>query len=277
MKYKMLCTDLDGTFLNKRGLVESDSLKAIEKVAKAGIEFVVVTGRVFAGIPTEILECPYVRYIICSNGACIYDKKSGKTLNQYLSHDSLEKIKSVLSEFDHILCAHDNGREHIDATNYENRKLYHINEMFEYYFSIVGDLDENFPIWFSDSDLKIEMLTAFFKNSEDRLNCAERLSQIDDVYVTSSFPQNIEFFSSKATKGEAVKKLAEILGIETNEIIAIGDSDNDVPMLEFSALGLAVSNANERAKAAADYIICSNEENSLLYTYVNFIETEELK
>ena len=83
--------------------------------------------------------------------------------------------------------------------------------------------------------------------------------------------KNLEIFNKIATKGYGVEQLCSMLGISRQEMITVGDSDNDVTMLEAAGLGLAVKNAALSTKNAADKIICSNDENILCCILENIL------
>ena len=271
MKYRMVCTDLDGTFLNKRSEVTRENLEAVEKMAKAGIEFVPVTGRILGGIPPELMESEYIRYIICSNGACIYDKKTKQEIITPLDRATLDRILDTVSEYSHISSVHYGSRERIDATKYAECDKYNVNKVYQLYYSYVADFNENFSEWIRTVDGGVKMFTAFFEREADKLECKARLSSIDSVHVTSSFPENIEFFNKDATKGCAITRLTDMLGISLDEVIAVGDSENDLSMLEVAGLALAVENATDEVKKSSDEIICSNADNTAKYVWEHFV------
>ena len=78
-------------------------------------------------------------------------------------------------------------------------------------------------------------------------------------------------FSSKVNKGKMLKKVAEYCNIKREEIIAIGDWDNDIPMLKYAGLGIAMDNGSKATKEAADYITKSNVEDGVAYALEKFI------
>jgi hydroxymethylpyrimidine pyrophosphatase-like HAD family hydrolase len=98
------------------------------------------------------------------------------------------------------------------------------------------------------------------------------LLALGDVKIAASEKYNIEIYHKSAGKGRALYPLAEFLGCDISEIIAVGDSKNDVEMVEEAGLGLAMSNSMEELKAIADEIICSNEEHAAKYILENYIK-----
>ena len=86
------------------------------------------------------------------------------------------------------------------------------------------------------------------------------LAEIPEVLVTSSLPNNLEINAVGADKGGALLRLAELLGIRREETMAFGDGENDMSMLRMAGLGVAMENAEDHVKAAADYVTVTNNE-----------------
>ena len=113
-----------------------------------------------------------------------------------------------------------------------------------------------------------------FENDDDKDAFCREASEIASLHITSSSVTNTEFLDKGATKGEGIRRFVDMIGASLDEVIAVGDSDNDVTMLEAAGLSLVVSNGCASAKAAADKVICSNDESSMNYIYEHFIKAE---
>ena len=114
-------------------------------------------------------------------------------------------------------------------------------------------------------DGKVESIVAFFGKEEDVETCSIKLSENPGVQTVKAWASNLEILSSESGKGSALKILADRLGVEMKDIIAIGDGDNDRQMIEMSGLGFAVKNGSEELKEMADMVICSNDEHIMKY------------
>jgi hydroxymethylpyrimidine pyrophosphatase-like HAD family hydrolase len=111
------------------------------------------------------------------------------------------------------------------------------------------------------SAFDIDMISLFFR-SEDELRAMRRqLSEVEEINVAGACDYNIEITYEKAGKGNALLALAKKLSIEASDVIAIGDSENDLPMILAAGLGLAPENASQNVKSKADFVVCSNDEN----------------
>ena len=116
--------------------------------------------------------------------------------------------------------------------------------------------------------------------SDDR----EKLKQIrdllqekygDQLNIVFSKPFFLEATDKNASKGTALLKVAEMYGIKPQEVIAIGDSENDISMIRNAGLGIAVANAKERIKKEADFVTLSNNESGVAYAINKFIFNEQ--
>lgn len=112
----------------------------------------------------------------------------------------------------------------------------------------------------------IEVFSIFFHSYDDKQTCKEYLSRYKDLLrFTEVTEYNLEIFNIDAGKGNALYKLADLVGVPYSETMSIGDSDNDRTVTEAAGLGLAVANASDSLKSIADEIICSNEEHVIDY------------
>lgn len=117
----------------------------------------------------------------------------------------------------------------------------------------------------------ISKIVAISENDEQRLRARKRISEIQTVGVTSSDAKNFEVVNVGVNKGKALKFLADKLNITKEEIIAIGDNENDCPMYEVAGLKVAMGNAEETIKELADYITLTNDENGVAETIERFV------
>ena len=116
----------------------------------------------------------------------------------------------------------------------------------------------------------VEMISVFMGDNEKLFALKKCLSEIPDVNVASACDFNIELTYAKAGKGNALLALAESLGLSPEQTIAVGDSENDIPMISSAGLGLAVSNATEELKSFSDKTICSNDQHAIAYILDNY-------
>ena len=103
-------------------------------------------------------------------------------------------------------------------------------------------------------------MQALFADLEEKAAAWSELEQQEGIVLVSSLGYNIEINAAGVNKGTALVELGSMLGIRREEIMACGDGDNDIEMVKEAGFGVAMGNAEEEVKAAADYITLSNEE-----------------
>jgi len=252
----LICTDLDGTLLRKDKTISKENLDAIEYFKSNGGLFTFITGRMHFYV-TDIYRTvnPNVPFG-CANGGAIYDHHKGEYV--WLTHipnsvtellkyvdEKMPEVGFLINTPEKMCFCKDNSAmiNFRKVTNLPNNRCDYKN--FNEPISKI--------IFADDDDKTIDRLA--------KLLAMHPLSENFD-FVRSDHDL-YEVLPKGYNKGTIIEKLAEILNLDINKTIAIGDYDNDVAMLKTAKLGIAVSNACESAKAASDYITVSNEENAI--------------
>lgn len=268
---KLLATDLDGTLLNADTEVSAENAAAIHRLTEKGIVVIPCTGRTYFDIPEAVRNHPDVRYVVYSNGAVIYDKKTDSYLRTCLSPAQNRKILEILGDYACSMEIHRNGHSYLDADEQteETRDFYRVTPYFRAFYDVhpifVFNLRKRL-LQLDDS----EMFVSFFHDDGDLLACKKRLEAEGEFLVAQSDPRNLEIFSIHAGKGNALARLSEALGSDLSETAAVGDSSNDLSMILAAGLGLATANACDTLKQAADAVICSNLDHVIPYIEAHY-------
>lgn len=241
----MVVTDIDGTIYNPlKGMTEG--VKAcIKNLTENGIHVVIATGRTFssakymadlAGIKEPIVG--YQGGLICDYDGNILDVK-------YLN---AEIAREIINDF---------KKRDIHLNVYVEDKLYVENDD-KYIKDYIGDkgIDYFKVDSFDELDFsKLNKLLAIRYDCEfiDNL-ISEVRKKYPQIYTVKSFDYFCEMANREATKGNAVKFLAKMYGLELGEVLAIGDQNNDIEMVETAGIGVAMGNGTEEIKKAADYV-----------------------
>lgn len=275
-KYKLIASDLDGTLLKNNMSVSVQNKYAIKELIQLGVYFVPSSGRTLNEFPQEVLDNPHVRYIIHSIGAVVYDKQTKKRITMCMPHDLSMFVLDTLNEYDAMLNVRNEGNCYVDVECVKDEACdyYRVNAYFRrfiYETAIpVTDL-----IYFCRSMGEIEMISAFFHDDAQYEECKKRLEATGELIIACSGSQNMEIIHKKAGKGNALYCLAELLGIDKESTIGVGDSTNDSALIEAAGLGLAVGNACDELKEIADEVICSNEEHIMVHILENYIKNAD--
>lgn len=266
---KIIGVDLDGTLLNNDSHASQKNLEAISSLYEKGVITCIVTGRTYYEIPQELRECEAINYFIYSDGAGIYSKKDKVNifLDTISRNDTAELLK-FLQKYDTYIEIYSNGEPVNEAGRLQDDILRHygigeifIKEMHRSRKTMVK-LEE-----YAESDeCKTELFDVFYHSQKERAECFEKLPQLfPHIEFTSSMPTNIEIMKKGVAKGNSFKFLCKTLEIEPENTFAIGDSKNDISLFNVVKMRFAPKNACDEIKQLADKVICSNEENVMVY------------
>ncbi len=266
-KYKIIATDLDGTLLNSSQHISDENNAAMQILHDMGVHIVPSTGRALWEMPKEVRDHPLVRFIIHTDGATIYDKKTGKNINMPMNREESDKMFDIMERFEATTSVRYDGYCYSDI-NEHNMEFYTYNSMSETYAKHLFKYSkpvENFNEFCRNTLPEIDMICSFFHNEEERQEAFRIFDSLPEYQTACSVVNNIEVFSSKAGKGKSLAKLCDILGVDIADTIAIGDSTNDSEALEYAGLGLATDNAYPELKEIADEVICHCDEHIMQY------------
>ena len=263
MKYKFMAVDIDGTLLDSNGILTENNKEAILRASEAGLVFTLSTGRPVQGVQSLIntlqLDTPVITY----NGAMVITGKSREIL--YEQKLSAEDAKNVIELGNQRGCL---------VTVWMENKLY-VNELSEkalQYSTIAGIAPEKI--------LDVETLVRHGVTKVlwiDDPAVLERYQEEIGRYLSgnvnyhTSRPMFLEFVDKKASKALAMEKIGEHFGIRREEMIAVGDGYNDLSMIEYAGLGVAMANAKEAIRQKADYVTLSNDDDGIAHVIRKFV------
>ena len=270
LKYKMLVTDMDYTLLNKEKKVSDRNREALRRAMEKGVHMVVATGRIYtsARIYAKLLglDTP----IIASNGALIKD--ASKTIfRDILSQDTVREMLRLCHKYG-VYC-------HFFTENtIYSEKLINVSLRYTEWNKYMGEEDQVKIRIVDDGEeiveaAKTEVLKAvvFDEDDEKIQKLRDGIMETGIVSVSQSMKHNLEVMNKGVNKGNAVRILAQMYGINREEIIAIGDNENDISMIEYAGLGIAMGNAEELLKRAADHVTGDYQEDGVAEAIEKFI------
>lgn len=269
MGYKMVFSDLDGTLLWKGMRISVENYTAVRKAVDKGVDFVICTGRGVFGVDAFLKELDLVGkkgYVICQNGSTIYDLRD---MSMAIKKSFSPEMVKPVADFARPL-----GLEmfYYDDRNFMCEKL---TEVVEKYCAMMHAT----PRLVKDpTEYEGEFTKCLFSGPRDKLlqvkAFAEKLHG-DNINIFFSSETYMEFVHHEVSKGNALEETAKRAGVELRDVIAIGDSDNDLSMIVRAGLGCAMKNGEDHVKAAADYVTeQSCEENGVAEVIEKFILSE---
>lgn len=273
MKYKIIASDLDGTLLHDIISVSEENYRAIAEFNKMGGQLVPTSGRCFFEMPKALRDCKDIRYYISSNGAVVTDTLTGELDEALISNETFERIMALTFEYDTFHNVHFEGYSYILEEN-DSREVAEYYNLNEYYYMHYHEMCRKLESWDGvfDNGHGIEMVAIFFRSQEELDECVARLNELGGLHVTSSAAFNVEIVAAGASKGDGVRRLARKLDVPIDEVIGVGDSPNDMALLDGVGLPLAVSNADDVLKAKAARVICSHTEHIVRYILEKFVK-----
>ena len=264
---KLIAFDMDGTLLCSDKTLSEENRLALTAAAEAGIVLVPATGRPRKGITEEILGLPGVRYLILTNGAAVIDLAEQRLL--YRRELPVERAVAVMERLEAtglnlVYDCYIDGRGFITASMRERLSDF-LKEpaMLRLYTGIRQGVNE-LKAFLRDRGGTIEKMQSLFLSQEDLRTAQAMLErEFPDLVLSSSIGCNIEINAPGATKGEALLALCRELQIDRQDTAAFGDGINDISLLRAAGLGVAMQNAEDAVKAAADCVTLTNDESGV--------------
>ncbi|MFW7360999.1 Cof-type HAD-IIB family hydrolase [Vagococcus fluvialis] len=265
---KMIASDMDGTLLSSHLAISETNKEAVLEAQAQGIEFMVATGRAYSEAKPALDDAGIKCCMITGNGAQIFDENGEAIVTFSIDKKTTKEIMTTLREKNlYFELMTTNGvyaesqpqRVENFATLLANQVPHltfkmaiamastHLNMLPVHYINNYDDL-------LVDDSVEILKVIAFSDEGPKLLRpIADELEANGPLYVTASFPNNIEINHKDAQKGNAVKLMAEKRGIGLEDVMTIGDNFNDISMLKVAGVSFAMGNAEEDVKKIAKY------------------------
>lgn len=265
MAIKLIVTDLDGTFLNSNHVtIPKENIEAFKRAHEMGIKVAIASGRTKILTDYLVEQLPFLDYLITSNGAVTYDLHTGKVVcSTLMSNTQSVEIFNILKDYNLIYEIYFDGKCYM---NNESFAMFDTEHVSPHIHALLKDFIK--PVSSLETLIDgqgIEKLNILTLSGEERIEIEEKVSKTGNVAFASSFPivkganGNLEMTDTDATKGFAVKGLANALGIGSENIMCFGDGENDCSMLEYADYSFAMANGNDLAKSTAKFITDTND------------------
>ncbi|MBR6443962.1 MAG: HAD family phosphatase [Firmicutes bacterium] len=276
MSIRLIALDIDGTTLNSSGRLTERTKDALERAIKSGVYVVMATGRCFDALPDDVMAISNMNYVVTSNGAMVRDLNTGEViLRNCLDPQTVVEAEKILRDCGQMVEIFIDGTAYIEKSLYEYiRDGGDTYRHREYVMKTRNPVDGLMEHLLKNKD-RIENINIFFSTQEAKAAMHPILLQLENATVTSSLDNNWEIGGATTSKANALHTLMEILGIKKEEMMACGDSPNDIAMMEEAGISVAVGNAKEPVKKMASYISTSNNEDGVARAIEKFVFGEE--
>ena len=276
---KLIAADMDGTLLTSVHTIDKETVSAIKEAQLHCIRFVIATGRIFSDAKEFLdqygIQCEY----LTMNGAEYYDRNGNCQQGIYIPTETARQVYDILRRFPkfNIEIYTDHGHFSADSRHKTLRGMLRrmasmhqglntfrmlLNAAHNGHFQrmqYIRDIDTFFA-----GSIQIAKFITFTDQPEDIEHLRNELLSVDGLALSSSFRTNIEINDRHATKGEALQRYIAENGISPEEVMVIGDGQNDISMFHaFPAHAIAMDNAIPEIKACASFITADNNHNGV--------------
>ena len=251
MNYDLIAIDIDGTLVTTSHTIADPVFEAIQRVLRAGKKIVLCTGRPFPGAKPYMEELGLTDegdFMITYHGALVQRTDTLEEIIHYkLTHEDLLEWHTLATDLNSHFHSVRNDGVYTDARDLDR-------------FALVEPTVNNIPLRIRTmNEMKQDMTYSKFLMADEFeiiQNLEEHIpTEMRQKYtVVRSMPNTIEVLNKKASKGQSLKELARRLNIPQERIMAIGDSGNDIDMVEYAGLGVAMGNAIPEVKKVADVV-----------------------
>ena len=251
---RLIATDLDGTLLRSDLTISHRTLQALAAARSSGIHFVVATARPFRALRVVIDATPIDGWGVCQNGAVVYELPSyDRVMIWHMDHSIAQQLVVEL-------------RSHVEGVTFacEIDDVFQCEPAFDPRLQAIAPAYVNYGDALELASEPLTKLMAYHPNVTSHQLAAIALGVVGErATVTHSGAPFIEISAPGVTKASGVAALAERLGVEPADVLAIGDAPNDVPMLLWAGRSVAVTNAHKEVKAIVDECAPSNDDDGV--------------
>lgn len=268
---RLVALDLDGTVFNDEKEITSRTLEAIRAAIAKGVDVIPATGRVASGVPEAFLRIPGVRYALTSNGASVVELSTGKPLvNLPFDAALASDIYDIVAATGGAMGIFIGGKAYTDYFG-ANDGLDLMPPALRRYLRDSRIVVDDMHAVFAAHPHEVEKFSITYRDNAARDAAWQAVASRFNVEITSSIPNNMEINAPGVTKGSGLKTLADTLGLAMNQVMACGDSGNDLAMIQAAGYGIAMGNATPDVLAAARYVTDDNNHDGVakaIETYV---------
>lgn len=277
--FKLIALDIDGTLINSDHIITSRTMHAIKNAKDAGINVTIATGRHYISAIRIARKIQISAPLICGDGAIIKDINTNHTIYNLLPKEIAADVMRMAAGYEDfkIQVFTREGKIYL-GSNYRNNYFKSflrapLKHSLRGYFNLLrdfvfipvkntGNIEKTIAAM-DDAPLKIVVYGN--ERREDLKDFTDKIIKKygDRISITSAIDNCIDILKGGVSKAKALAVLSEKLNIKPEEIIAVGDNINDIEMIEYAGLGVAMGNAPDEVKSKANYVTDTNNNDGL--------------
>lgn len=279
---QMIVMDMDGTLLTSENKISPKTKELLLRVQQQGVRLVLASGRSYCKLleyAKELCMDAYGGYLLEVNGLILYDLASGKRhIRKQMGRIEMEELFTYFRQWDVEFMAqfddglYDYNPESIIKEKAEYRRIHNLGEDYPWTggaFALLADNRKGYPnIRYIDTweeiDRRINKVSiAYHADVMAEVSAQAKRDLKDRYWLGLTTPKWLELMPLGITKGSGLQALVDMLGISMRDVMAFGDGENDIEMLQAAGIGIAMGNAMAEVKAAADEETDSNNDEGI--------------
>ena len=270
---RLIALDLDGTTLQSDSTLSANTKQVLEEATSKGVHVVAASGRSFHALPDCLREIRGMEYAIGSNGASIHRLSDSRRIYDDLLEPGMvmEFLRQIEAYPELALEAFVEGIPYTEQAFLEAPERYGMQGRVKEYLKMSRRPVDNIHHFLTEFKDRVDAMAVIVGDMDLKLRIREQLNAMDGFRITSSFVNMLEIVSPTAGKGAAVAWLANRLGIGSEQVMACGNADNDLDMICYAGVGVAVDNSPEELKMAADYVTADNDHEGVALAIRKFV------
>lgn len=272
MDIKLLAIDLDGTTLRSDATLSPKVKEALQYVLSKDVLVVPSTGRALSSLSPEVMAIQGISYVVTSNGAAIdHLPTQERVYSNLLTRDISLSVLDMVDHADVMVEVFIEGKAYTEPRFLKNLSHYGTSSQYIPYVMSTRNPVDDVRILARQTLRGIENINLKIANTPLRTQLWGQLKALGTVAITASSDLNIEVSALNTGKAEAITHLCKQLGISMKQVMAIGDSLNDVGLLRQAGISVAMENGVDQVKQAADFVTLSNAEDGVAHAIKRFL------
>ena len=251
-KYKAVFSDIDGTLLNSKHQIPTATKNKIQQINKQGIPYVLVSARMPKGMTNIRAELGAKSPMICYSGALVVDEEDRSIYSVTISKEDAKNLCKRIQKIN----------INISISIYTNDEWL-VEDKEEYWAAQESEITGVIPkeVAFEDEEVYQEVHKVLCMGDKEEIAKLEQqlVEEFPEIRIYRSKDTYLEIMSMKASKSDAIHMLKNHFNVDREEIMAFGDNFNDIDMLQYAGLGVAMGNASDEVKKAADIVTDIND------------------
>ena len=259
-KYQLIALDMDGTVLNDEKKIDKETEKAIHEALSAGVEVVFCTGRSLSEMQDVLKDFPDMHYLCGESGALVMDLQKGEVLHRdCVDRETASRLMEAAERKDIMVCIFSDGICCVKKEQMLHMEQYQMGQYQKMYEKCCRPMEREELVELLREECPIEKINLYHTSPQERLETRTWLEhQHIKGELIDSERSSLECSPVGVSKASGLRSLCGKLGIGMDQVVMVGDADNDMEAMKAAGLAVAMGNANEHVKAVCDLEVADN-------------------